>query len=130
MVNNKHAVWAPVIAEVYQHTGVVGIVFDAVVSSSASSYAKAPEDKKVTADREVPVQEKSLPTERKPIASPSPVTSRFAPTYTSKSAYQSRPKAIVEKSIDVSDTKKWPLTNRVLNFFPGTVTVVNNEARP
>jgi len=46
-----------------------------------------------------------------------------------QSAYQQRRSNIVqEQRIDVSDAQRWPLVNRVLRYFPGTVTLVD-EAR-
>lgn len=43
-------------------------------------------------------------------------------------AYDYKKSVIQEKKIDISDIQRWPLVNRVLGYFPGTVTVVD-EAR-
>jgi DNA polymerase III subunit gamma/tau len=123
MVNNKHAVWASVIAQIYAHTGLVGIVFDAVVDVPVTEKRVASIPVLKPTAQPLPVKEKQ--TEQKQTQ----VAARFDQKYAPRSTYPSRPRAIAEKSLDVSDRARWPLTNRVLDFFPGTVTVVN-EARP
>jgi len=123
MVNNAHAVWAPVVAQVYQHTGLVGIVFDAIVEVSVAE--KRVVSVPVLRPTSLSSSAQGKPVEKKPM----PTNTQFGQRYELKSSYPRRPKIVPEKAIDVSDAARWPLVNRVLNFFPGTVTVVD-EARP
>ncbi len=124
MVNGAQALWMPIVNTVYAHNGIAIVVFDAVVEQTS-----VPEKKASSV-----VAPKPVVRQQAPVQTQTPEKKQsFAPRYEQKpeqraSSYTRRAKAIVEKTIDISDIQRWPLTNRVLSYFPGTVTVVD-EAR-
>lgn len=121
MINGAQPLWMPIVNTVYAHNGIALVVFDAVVEQALS-------DKKTFA---VPLKPIVRPHDSAQTQTPEKKQS-FTPRYEQKpeqrASYARRAKAVVEKTIDVSDIQRWPLTNRVLSYFPGTVTVVD-EAR-
>lgn len=124
MIHGAQALWMPLVNTVYAHNGIAVVIFDAVVEQAPIS------EKRVTAVASAkPVVRQQIPSQ----AHIPEKKQSFTPRYEQKpeqrgASYARRAKAVVEKTIDVSDIQRWPLTNRVLSYFPGTVTVVD-EAR-
>lgn len=126
MLNAAAPSWHPLVATVYNHTGSIVCVFDGVSAPRPAA------EKKVSSMQPPYTAVKKAVTSQTAAHHSAPQKTAQPPRTEGfrASGYQraAKPVVVVEKSIDVSDIQRWPLTNRVLSYFPGTVTVVD-EAR-
>lgn len=115
------AVWHPVIKMIYGDLLVITYQFDIKISAPTIEKKVVQPAARVQTQTVRPVVEQ---TPKATIVTQSPMrtaTSSWSPQY-------KRVQAPLEKKIDVSDAQRWPVINRVLTYFPGTVTLVE-EAR-
>lgn len=110
------ALWHPVVRALYADLQVIQYAFDAAATTTLPERLRASASvKKITsADR---------PAER-PVQTAAPVMPARA-QYANNAVSYKKVQQPLEKKIDISDKERWPLTNRVLTHFPGTVTLVN-----
>lgn len=114
------ALWHPIVKTWYQDTQTVRVLFDApTVTSPLESRAKVLQRHHDVRSAETTVVTAAPPKE--------PIARKVTPLQASPKqvVYQRRPTAPIERKIDVSDAQRWPLVNKVLRYFPGTVTIVD-----
>lgn len=112
------ALWHPVVKAIYGDLHAISYQFDVPINTPVLEKQRiATPVKKI-----VPEQSQKTATSA---TSPTPAAPLMRTQFSAAASSYKKVQQPLEKKIDVSDKQRWPLTNRVLNHFPGTVTIVD-----